>query len=430
MHPANAKEVYSLYLAVYILNRKGSPIRLIRTGNDGVNLIEKQVGMINDYCINLGFQKRSMLPKLLAIADILVQPGTSDHFNDYRFPSKLPEYLVAGKPVVLPKSNIGRFLTSYDNCILLNKGDALEIAEKVEELINKKELREKIGKNGKAFARKYFSWEKAASDLIKLFKKVCKEELPGVDQREINKVDNLYFNNYKTEPISYATVRDFCDSLDNLNDLATINRDLKDCQRPWILKAILGSIPKGAKLLEIGGGEPFVADKLTQLGYDVTIVDPYDGTGNGPEAYTYFVKRFPDVKIIREFFTDQMPMLEDASYDCIYSISVLEHIPFNDIPGVFDGIRKYLKNGGISLHAVDHVLKGNGDRQHHEKLELMVKEMGYEPEELSAVLTESKEDVETYFLSAYAHNLWRGSIPYDDFPMRQCISVQLCATKQ
>ena len=83
-------------------------------------------------------------------------------------------------------------------------------------------------------------------------------------------------------------MRDFCDSFDHLHPIATANGDLKDNQRPWALKAILSVIPPGSRVLEIGAGEPFIADILDRLGYEVWIVDPYDGTGNGPREYERF----------------------------------------------------------------------------------------------------------------------------------------------
>ena len=78
---------------------------------------------------------RASVPKLTAIADVLVQPGCANDFNDYRFPSKLPEFLAAGKPVLLPRSNLGRFLHDGVECVLLDQGNALDIASKLEALI-------------------------------------------------------------------------------------------------------------------------------------------------------------------------------------------------------------------------------------------------------------------------------------------------------
>jgi hypothetical protein len=65
--------------------------------------------------------------------------------------------------------------------------------------------------------------------------------------------------------LSYGTVRDFCDSMDHLRDLASCSGDLKDAQRPWMVKAILGGLPRGSRLLEIGAGHPYVASLLTRL---------------------------------------------------------------------------------------------------------------------------------------------------------------------
>ena len=55
--------------------------------------------------------------------------------------------------------------------------------------------------------------------------------------------------------ISYATVRDYCQSVDLLPEITGTDGDLKNVQRPWALKAVLGCMPPPARLLEIGGGE-------------------------------------------------------------------------------------------------------------------------------------------------------------------------------
>ena len=47
------------------------------------------------------------LPALLRLADVLVQPGESNRFNTHRLPSKLPEFLASGRPVIMPRANLG-----------------------------------------------------------------------------------------------------------------------------------------------------------------------------------------------------------------------------------------------------------------------------------------------------------------------------------
>src|SRR5947207_2430214 len=107
--------------------------------------------------------------------------------------------------------------------------------------------------------------------------------------------------------------------------LATASRDLKDLQRPWAVKAILGSVPRGSRLLEIGAGEPVVAELLARLGYDVTVVDPYDGRDRGPADVDAIRAAAPHVRVIQGVFPGDLP--DNESFDCIYSISVLEHLP-------------------------------------------------------------------------------------------------------
>ena len=152
-------------------------------------------------------------------------------------------------------------------------------------------------------------------------------------------------------------VRDYCDSADHLPALATANGDLKDVQRPWTLKAILGRVPRGGRLLEIGAGDPHVADILARIGYDVTLIDPYDGRDRGPSAYEAIVAAYPHLTVVRGLFPDALD--DDAgSFDCIYSISVLEHLPKEAIPALWEGIRMRTSPGGVTIHAIDHVHQG------------------------------------------------------------------------
>jgi len=237
-------------------------------------------------------------------------------------------------------------------------------------------------------------------------------------------VERLY-SRYPLKPLSYGTVRDFCDSLENLTALATANGDLKDCQRPWVLKAILSKVKAKGRLLEIGAGEPIVADLLQQLGHEVWIVDPYDGSGNGPTAYEQYRARYPKLKFLRSNFAERLQGIEENSVDCIYSISVLEHVPGPDLNNVFAGMRRFLKRDGVNIHAIDHVHRGNGADEHLANLRYMVRGFGFQQDELDGLLEAMNADTDTYYLSAESHNRWRGQVPYDQFPMRVCVSIQI-----
>jgi glycosyltransferase involved in cell wall biosynthesis len=412
-HVSNAAEVRSLYLAVAALNRGDRSVRLVRLGRDFVRFLDPELESIGRYVVRVPPQPREEVPRYMRLADVLVQPGRAGGFNDYRLPSKLPEFLATGRPVVLPATNLGRSLEDGVECILLRRGDALEIAAAVERILDDDALAARLAAGARAFAERSFSWQASAEKLHAFYERLLGSAPRPLGAREARA---------RPQRVSYATVRDYCDSADRLPDLATANGDLKDVQRPWALKTILAAIPAGSRLLEIGAGEPIVADRLAQLGYDVTVIDPYDGRDRGPSEYDELRRRYRRVRMLRGVFPVDVPAGE--TFDCVYSISVLEHLPPDAVEAVCRGIVDHAR--GTTVHAIDHVLKGAADDEHLLRLRRLAGGLGVEAGELDAVLVALADDPETYFLSAESHNRWRGDVPYDEFPMRRCVSIQLC----
>ncbi len=228
---------------------------------------------------------------------------------------------------------------------------------------------------------------------------------------------------------SYATVRDYCESVDELPQITPLDGDLKNVQRPWAAKSILANFPPPARLLEIGGGEPIVSGFLSELGYDVTLVDPYDGFGNGPTDYERYVEQFPHVKIVREYFRPGLRRLQAQSFDAIFSISVLEHIQADSLSACFEAIGEFLSPSGASIHCFDFILQGNGDAHdfmHAQRILAEQARLSAAPESTSfdELLQRLRSDVETFFLSPQGHHQWRGGRVYLDFPFRKVVSLQ------
>lgn len=233
---------------------------------------------------------------------------------------------------------------------------------------------------------------------------------------------------------SYATVRDYCESLDELPQIASVDGDLKNVQRPWAVKAVLANVPPPARLLEIGGGEPIVSGFLSELGYNVTLVDPYDGFGNGPTDYHRYVERFPHVKIVREYFRPGMRSISAGSFDAIFSVSVLEHIPASALASCFQAVAEFLSPAGVSLHCFDFILQGIGDAHDFANAQRILAEQQQLAGELAAepfenLMEKLKADVETFFLSPQGHHHWRNGRSYADFPFRKVVSLQSVATR-
>ncbi|MEO6789301.1 MAG: class I SAM-dependent methyltransferase [Chthoniobacteraceae bacterium] len=234
-------------------------------------------------------------------------------------------------------------------------------------------------------------------------------------------------------PLSYATVREYCEYSDVCPELFGGCQDLKDAQRPWMIKAVLATVPPGASLVEIGGGQPTVAQALVDLGYRVTVVDPYDGSGNGPVEYDRYRREYPQVRLVRSQFTKDCPFAE-GSFDGVYSVSVIEHIPLEALAGLFAAMKKFVRPGGASIHCIDVVLRG-WTADHHRKpaqevirLQQILTALA-EPAELGdfdCLAARMEADVETFLLSPYGHNMWRNGVPYEQYPFRRVASVQVC----
>ncbi|SDN39393.1 Glycosyltransferase involved in cell wall bisynthesis [Methylobacterium phyllostachyos] len=175
MHSANYRDIFSLYTAVLILRRRGHDVRLIRTGEDYVGFIDSSYKYLNgDWVINLGRLDRQQMIDVLKIADIYVQPGESKGFNAFRLPSKVPEFLSLGKPILLPSANIGTRLSDGKNAILLSTGNGEEIANRVEDLLSHPDRIAKIGVSGRQFALENLSWSKNAEGLLSFYKSVLR----------------------------------------------------------------------------------------------------------------------------------------------------------------------------------------------------------------------------------------------------------------
>ena len=176
---------------------------------------------------------------------------------------------------------------------------------------------------------------------------------------------------FAVDPLGYATVEDYCDSVDHLPEITGRQGDLKDVQRPWTVKALIGILPVGSTVVEIGAGLPDAGQALTECGYNVIAVDPYEGAGNGPTEYESYKQAFPRIDIRRQLFDETLQIA--APVDAVYSISTIEHIP--DLEAIFRAIHRILKPGGLSLHCIDVVTRGFDAEYHLQQARTLLRQV-------------------------------------------------------
>jgi glycosyltransferase involved in cell wall biosynthesis len=171
VHEGNVLEVRELYSAVEILNQQGCPAVLLRTGLDGENLGVETWG--RKYEKHMGWVERALVPDILAAADVLVQPGVSGPFNDQRIPSKLAEYFAMGRPVILPRANLGVKIEHGVQGITLEKADGKSIAQTIQWIRTDRDRAGKLAMGGVGFIQCGLG-KSHSLDLIQFYDDGCK----------------------------------------------------------------------------------------------------------------------------------------------------------------------------------------------------------------------------------------------------------------
>jgi glycosyltransferase involved in cell wall biosynthesis len=170
VHPANVFEVRSLYVAIALANRMGVNVKLVRTGDDYVQLFDDEEWQhIQSYVISLGRVDANRIKQIQSSSSILVQPGLVDAWNEGRVPCKLPEYLATSRPVIVPNANIASNLSNGWNAIILDQANAESILAALLTYLNKTESLDQIGIRGCLFARKNLDWVEIARGISRFF---------------------------------------------------------------------------------------------------------------------------------------------------------------------------------------------------------------------------------------------------------------------
>ena len=172
VHSANAREVRSLYLAAAILSREGIPTTLVRAGKDYCPFLGPDEKWAREISIDLGYVNHVDVPRVLGLADFLVQPGANDAFNEYRLPAKLPEFFAMGRPVLLPLTNVGRFVRHGHEAWVLPKMDALGIVDAIQTLRTDEQAASRLAEGALAFCREHFDWKKNTGALERFYEQI------------------------------------------------------------------------------------------------------------------------------------------------------------------------------------------------------------------------------------------------------------------
>jgi glycosyltransferase involved in cell wall biosynthesis len=161
--------IRDLCQAVQLINQTGVSCKLLRTGPNNINFWDDLEPNSRKYIKELGLINRDELPSVLALANIFVQPGRINDFEDLRLPSKLPEFFSMGKPVILPKVNISNLLKNNIDAIIIDTGQPIEIAHACLNLFKHPKISMQLGMQARKFAELHFDIETQTIKLLSAY---------------------------------------------------------------------------------------------------------------------------------------------------------------------------------------------------------------------------------------------------------------------
>ncbi len=126
--------------------------------------------------------------------------------------------------------------------------------------------------------------------------------------------------------------------------------DLKVYQDLLVFWFIENTIPKGSRILEIGGGASRILAHF-KADFECWNLDKLEGLGNGPREINS-----NGYRLVKDYIGNFNQELPNNYFDFIFSISALEHVPDNDpalLQKILDDMDRVLKTGGYSLHCFD-----------------------------------------------------------------------------
>jgi hypothetical protein len=133
---------------------------------------------------------------------------------------------------------------------------------------------------------------------------------------------------------------------------------IKAHNRPWI--DARGRFVKGEKIAEVGGAYSRLPEYLAEsYGTESWIIDDFGAYSNETAMWARWgnpddwIRGHPTVRYCRHPLGFNRTEIPDAYFDCVFSVSTLEHIAPNLWPSVIKDMLRITKVGGRQLHSID-----------------------------------------------------------------------------
>lgn len=131
-----------------------------------------QLGLSEEKFVVLDRQPHELMPVLLSIADVVYAPNRFIKVDEARSPSRIGEYMAAGKPIVANAVGVVKEQLSNGGGSLVYSYDPRELASRIIEILQDRELAKKMGMKAREKAEKIYSWSILARKLREFYVKI------------------------------------------------------------------------------------------------------------------------------------------------------------------------------------------------------------------------------------------------------------------
>ena len=148
--------------------KKRQDVQFILVG-DGTELVQLKslagsLG-VEDYVTFTGRVPDEDLLKALNTADVCVNPDRANEMNDKSTMNKIMEYMSLGKPIVQFDLTEGRY-SAEQASLYAKKNDPVDLAEKLLDLLDDQDARERMGQFGRSRVENELAWEYEVPKLL------------------------------------------------------------------------------------------------------------------------------------------------------------------------------------------------------------------------------------------------------------------------
>lgn len=169
----------NLVRAFGILEKKHPEMNLVLGGFCTKGQRKMLLDLITDLGISharvLEYLSREQVVNYIKNAHVLVMVRANDLKAQASFPSKLSEYLATSKPVVTVRvGEIPDYLTDGVNVFMVEPGDSMKLAEKIDNVLNDYAAALKVAERGKQLTMGVFNYNYQAKRLIRFIDSLYK----------------------------------------------------------------------------------------------------------------------------------------------------------------------------------------------------------------------------------------------------------------